>query len=235
MNKAKIPLLAATGLRKQFKQAGRAVPVLQGVDLSIEPGCSISIRGASGCGKSTLLNLLAGLEQADQGQLAWQGAAVQGWSLARLAAARRALIGFVFQAYYLCPELSVLQNVLLAARIDGGLNRQTKKTAQDLLEQVGLADRLHYSVQKLSGGERQRVAIARALINDPPLIMADEPTGNLDEGTAAEVMDLLFELVQAQDKALLLVTHDRQLAARTERQLSMQSGQLRDTLVHPTA
>jgi ABC-type lipoprotein export system ATPase subunit len=235
VSKIKIPLLAATGLRKQFQEAGHTVSVLQGVDLQIDTGSSMSIQGASGCGKSTLLNLLAGLEQVDQGQLEWQGSSVQGWSLARLAAARRALIGFVFQAYYLCPELSVLQNVLLAARIDGGLNRQTKKTAQDLLEQVGLADRLHYSVQKLSGGERQRVAIARALINDPPLIMADEPTGNLDESTAAEVMDLLFDLVQEQKKSLLLVTHDGKLAARAERQLTMQGGQLSSTQAQPEA
>lgn len=229
MNKASIPLLAATGLRKQFKEAGRSVPVLRGVDVRIDAGCSVSIQGASGCGKSTLLNLLAGLEQADQGQLEWQGASVQAWSLARLAVARRSLIGFVFQAYYLCPELSVLQNVLLAARMHASLNRRTKKMAQDLLEQVGLADRLHYSVQKLSGGERQRVAIARALINDPPLIMADEPTGNLDETTASEVMDLLFDLVQAQKKSLLLVTHDSQLAARAQQQLTMHGGQLAET------
>jgi ABC-type lipoprotein export system ATPase subunit len=226
VNKVKVPLLAATGLCKQFQEAGHAVPVLQGVDLRIDTGTSISIQGASGCGKSTLLNLLAGLEQADQGQLEWQGACVQAWSLARLAVARRSLIGFVFQAYYLCPELSVLQNVLLAARMHASLNRHTKKKAEALLEQVGLADRLHYSVQKLSGGERQRVAIARALINDPPLIMADEPTGNLDESTAAEVMDLLFDLIEGQQKSLLLVTHDSQLAARTQSQLSMHAGQL---------
>ena len=135
-------------------------------------------------------------------------------------------IYFVFQAYYLCPELSVLQNVLLAARMHASLNRHTKKAAESLLEQVGLADRLHYSVQKLSGGERQRVAIARALINDPPLIMADEPTGNLDTGTELEIIDLLKRLHTERQLTLLVATHDETVARTAQRLVHLKDGRV---------
>ena len=136
-------------------------------------------------------------------------------------------MGFVFQAYYLAPELNALENVLLGARIAGPVRAETRERAAALLERVGMGHRLRHRSTKLSGGERQRVAVARALVNDPPLILADEPTGNLDEATGQAVMDLLMELVSAEQKSLVLVTHNQEFAARTERQLTLHLGQLK--------
>ncbi|MFP4070285.1 MAG: ABC transporter ATP-binding protein [Opitutales bacterium] len=229
MNNPTTPLLAARGLTKSFPGADGAISVLDGVDFALREGESLSIRGESGSGKSTLLNVLSGLELADSGELLWEGRPVQGRPLSWLAARRAGLMGFVFQAYYLAPELNALENVLLGARIagrriDGGVREQ----AVSLLERVGLGQRIRHASTKLSGGERQRVAVARALINDPPLVLADEPTGNLDEATGAAVMELLLDLTGERRKSLVLVTHNPDFAARTGRRLTLHLGKLEE-------
>jgi predicted ABC-type transport system involved in lysophospholipase L1 biosynthesis ATPase subunit len=219
-------LLEAKALGKTFPGADAAISVLDGVDFVLRPGESVSIRGESGSGKSTLLNVLSGLERADGGRLFWQGKEVTRYSLSRLAASRTKFMGFVFQAYYLAPELNALENVLLGARIAGRVDRRVRERAEALLVRVGLKDRIRHGSTKLSGGERQRVAVARALINDPPLVLADEPTGNLDESTGQAVMDLLLEIAGESAKSLVLVTHNPDFAARTQRQLTLHLGKL---------
>lgn len=220
------PILVAKALVKAFPAQEGSVSVLNGIDLRFSHGESISIRGESGSGKSTLLNVLSGLEVADSGSLEWLGQGVSSHSLSSLARLRQQFIGFVFQSYYLAPELNTLENVLLGARIAGPLNENVRARALELLERVGMGHRLQYNATKLSGGERQRVAVARALINDPPLILADEPTGNLDEATGAAVMDLLLEMVEEDKKSLILVTHNPEFAARTQQQLILRRGVL---------
>ena len=220
------PLIEAKGLVKTFPGAEAPISVLDGVDFSLCDGESASIRGESGCGKSTLLNVLSGLETSDAGELRWSGHLVSGLSLSSLAAKRATRIGFVFQAYYLAPELNALENVLLAARIAGRLNNEARERAVELLKKVGLGHRIRQSSTKLSGGERQRVAVARAMINDPEMILADEPTGNLDETTADSVMDLLFEMTTGTGKSLVLVTHNAEFAARTGKQYLLHLGKL---------
>lgn len=219
-------LIDAKGLKKSFLSGTKPIPVLDGVDFSLSAGKSCSIRGESGSGKSTLLNVLSGLETADSGELYWSGKKVSGLSLSSLAAERAARIGFVFQAYYLAPELNSLENVLLAARIHRRIDSTVTDRAVQLLEKVGMGHRIKHSSTKLSGGERQRVAVARALINDPPVILADEPTGNLDETTGEAVMELLIEMTTGQDKSLVLVTHNPDFAARTQQQLNLHLGKL---------
>jgi ABC-type lipoprotein export system ATPase subunit len=226
MNTSTEYILEARALGKQFPGADNAISVLNAVDFALRLGESVSIRGESGSGKSTLLNVLSGLERADAGQLFWQGKDVSKYSLSKLAAARTRYMGFVFQAYYLAPELNALENVLLGARIAGRVDKQVRERAEALLIRVGLKDRIRHSSSKMSGGERQRVAVARALINDPPLVLADEPTGNLDESTGLAVMDLLLEIAGESKKSLVLVTHNPDFAARTQRQLTLHLGKL---------
>jgi predicted ABC-type transport system involved in lysophospholipase L1 biosynthesis ATPase subunit len=199
--------------------------VLREVDLDIATGESVSIRGESGSGKTTLLYCLAGLEQADQGELEWEGRPVGVLGAAGRARARARLIGFVFQSYYLAPELNALENVLLAGRVAGAHGGDAAR-ARDLLGRVGLAERLRHVPGQLSGGEAQRVAVARALLNRPRLLLADEPTGNLDERTAEEVMGLLLRLSAEEGAALALVTHHAGFAARTGRALRLEHGRL---------
>lgn len=218
-------ILEAKQLGKSFPSPDGAISVLNGVDFELRRGESVSIRGESGSGKSTLLNVLSGLETADSGELCWNGQTVSGRSLSWLASRRTGYIGFVFQSYYLAPELNALENVLLGARIAGRINRTVIDRAEALLKRVGMGHRIRHSSTKLSGGERQRVAVARALINDPPLVLADEPTGNLDEATGLAVMDLLLELAGEEAKSLVLVTHNPEFAQRTQRQLTLHLGQ----------
>ncbi len=219
-------LLEAKALGKQFPGADSVISVLDGVDFALRPGESVSIRGESGSGKSTLLNVLSGLERADSGELSWEGKDVSKYSLSKLAAARTRFMGFVFQAYYLAPELNALENVLLGARIAGRIDASVRERAEALLIRVGLKERIRHSSIKLSGGERQRVAVARAMINDPLLVLADEPTGNLDESTGHAVMDLLMEIAEESQKSLILVTHNLDFAARTQRQSTLHLGKM---------
>lgn len=214
------PILQSRALVKTYLSGDRRIEVLRGVDFAVGAGESVSIRGESGCGKSTLLHLLAGLDAPDAGEVRWDGQA-------GLSPARRAVfLGMVFQAYYLIPELDARQNVLMASRIAGRLDAAAKLRAEDLLKRVGLNERAHHLPAQLSGGERQRVALARALINRPRIILADEPTGNLDEGTGNAVMDLLLDLCAQENVALVLVTHNKEHAARTDRQATLHLGKL---------
>jgi predicted ABC-type transport system involved in lysophospholipase L1 biosynthesis ATPase subunit len=192
------------------------------VDLDIAAGESVSVRGESGSGKSTLLNLLAGLDAGDAGTLSWGGSADTG------AERRAAFLGMVFQAFYLIPELDARSNVLMAARMLGRLDGPVRARADALLDRVGLAERRHHLPAQLSGGERQRVGVARALINRPRLLLADEPTGNLDERTGGAVIDLLLNLCIETQTALVLVTHNPAHAGRTGRHLLLRDGVLAD-------
>ena len=213
-------ILSATGLVKTFLSGDRRLEVLRGVDLEITAGESISIRGESGSGKSTLLHLLAGLDAPDVGTLTWEAAS-------DTTAARRAMfLGVVFQSFYLIPELDALQNVLMARRIVGSIGSPERTRARELLARVGLAERSHHLPAHLSGGERQRVAVARALMNQPRLVLADEPTGNLDEHTGNAVIDLLLGLCRETGTTLVLVTHNAAHAAKCTRQLLLRDGRL---------
>ncbi len=214
------PVLSARGLRKSFRSGDAMLEVLRGVDLDVAAGESVSIRGESGSGKSTLLNLLAGLDAPDEGTVAWDGSSDTG------ARRRSGYLGMVFQSFYLVPELDACANVLLARRILGGIDAAARSRALELLDQVGLAGRAHHLPSQLSGGERQRVALARSLINHPRLIVADEPTGNLDERTGNAVVDLLLGLCTSATTALILVTHNAAHAAKTRRSLVLTAGTL---------
>ncbi len=214
------PVLSARGLKKSFPSGDALLEVLRGVDLDVAAGESVSIRGESGSGKSTLLNLLAGLDAPDSGTVAWGGSADTG------AGRRAAYLGMVFQSFYLVPELDAEANVLLARRILGGLDRAARGRARELLGQVGLGGRAHHLPSQLSGGERQRVALARALMNGPRLVVADEPTGNLDERTGNAVVELLLGLCTSANTALILVTHNAAHAAKARRSLLLHAGLL---------
>ncbi len=216
----------ARNLHKNYRTPTGELPVLCGVDLSVSPGESVSIRGESGSGKTTLLYCLAGLEEIDQGELTWDGRPVTALRPSARAKVRAELLGFVFQSYYLTPELDALENVLLARRLLGPVRPEDEARARELLGRVGLAGRLHHVPGQLSGGEAQRVAVARALLNRPRLLLADEPTGNLDEKTAEEVIALLLRLSAEENTALVLVTHHAGFAARVARPLRLAHGLL---------
>jgi len=220
------PVLRARGLRKNYASGDTTLEVLRGVDLAVAPGESISIRGESGSGKSTLLNLLAGLDRPDAGELLWGAEAAQKLSPGDLTARRARFLGMVFQAYYLIPELDARANVLMAARMVGGVGSAERARAAGLLKRVGLEGRAHHVPAHLSGGERQRVAVARALMNRPQVILADEPTGNLDEHTGDEVINLLLEVCAEEKAALVLVTHNPHHAGRVARSYSLRDGRI---------
>ncbi len=219
---------------KTFVSGGSPIEVLKGVDMTLERGNSVSIRGESGSGKTTLLNIIAGLEKADSGTVSLNGMDLHQLSEKKLASVRCREIGMVFQAYHLIPELDVEENVLMAARILGDLSKPNRGRARELLKRVGLGGRLNSSPMQLSGGEKQRVALARALMNRPTLILADEPTGNLDEKTAHGVIDLIFEVCREENSSLVMVTHNPKYAARTDRQLLLNHGLLSNALNHPS-
>lgn len=213
------PVLTALDVRKTFISGERPIEVLRGVSMEISAGESVSIRGESGSGKSTLLHLLARLDDPDSGTITWGGTAA-------LADTERAtFLGMVFQSFYLIPEMDALANVLMAARIRGRLNATTRARAKDLLDRVGLSARATHLPEQLSGGERQRVAVARALMNEPQLLLADEPTGNLDEKTGEAVIELLLSLCRETGTALALVTHNVAHADRCGRSLLLHEGQ----------
>ena len=211
-------VLSARGLRKTYPSGSVRLEVLQGVDLDIRAGESVSVRGESGSGKSTLLNLLAGLDGPDSGSVLWAGSPDTG------AVRRATFLGMVFQAFYLVPELDAYANVLLARRILSTPDAAARARARDLLSRVGLSGRLHHLPSQLSGGERQRVALARAIMNSPKLILADEPTGNLDEKSGEGVIELLLSLCADTGTSLILVTHNAAHAAKTSRRLFLHEG-----------
>jgi predicted ABC-type transport system involved in lysophospholipase L1 biosynthesis ATPase subunit len=221
-------VLTAVSLRKDYHSGDRVIEVLRGAALVVAPGESVSIRGESGSGKTTLLNLLAGLDAPAAGEIRWAGAAVSGLGCNALAARRGRFVGMVFQAYYLIPELDARANVLMPRRMLGPIGAAERARAGSLLERMGLADRAHHLPAQLSGGECQRVAIARALMNQPRVILADEPTGNLDERTGDAVIALLLGAGREQGAALVLVTHNPRHAAKCDRQLLLHDGVLQE-------
>ncbi len=215
--------LVAENLRRSFKIGSRKIDVLRGISLEIERGESVFLVGASGAGKTTLLYTLAGLERPEAGTVSLDGTLLYKGSESALARLRNEKMGFVFQSYFLLPELTALENVLVPAMIRG---TDAHERAIQLLETVGLADRHSHLPTELSGGEQQRVAIARSLINDPGILFADEPTGNLDSSTGGGIMDLLLALVRERAKTLVVVTHDARLAALGDRRLEVVDGLL---------
>jgi lipoprotein-releasing system ATP-binding protein len=207
----------------RFEDAGRLVVPFSGFDLDVQAGESVAITGPSGAGKTTLLQLLGGLERAAEGQVLVQGRELSRLSDQDRTALRGKAIGFVYQFHHLLGELTALENVAMPLRIARVSMAQSRSRAAELLTQLGLAHRLDHLPSALSGGERQRVAIARALVTKPAVVLADEPTGNLDAGNAAQVFDLLMTHVRAQSAALVLVTHDQRLADRCDRVIELRS------------
>jgi ABC-type lipoprotein export system ATPase subunit len=216
-------LLRAVGLRKEYGNGEGLVRAVDGVDLQVPRGETLAIMGPSGCGKSTLLHLLGGLDRPSAGEL-WLGdRRIDRLSERGLAQLRRREVGFVFQAFHLMDELTAQENVELPVLLAGRSPREARRRARHLLDQVGLADRASHLPSALSGGQRQRVAIARALANDPQLVLADEPTGNLDSGATLEVLRL-FESLRNAGLTLVVVTHDERIAATADRLISMRDG-----------
>ena len=220
-------VLCASGLCKTFGSGAALVRAVDGVDLNVAPGETVAIMGPSGCGKSTLLHLLGGLERPSAGSIDLAGKPVNGSSERALAHLRRTTVGFVFQGFYLMDELTAIENVELPGLLAGRSPKATRARARELLEQVGLADRAEFLPSALSGGQRQRVAIARALVNRPIIVLADEPTGNLDSTATVEVLRL-FEALHESGQTLVIVTHEQRVAATADRLISMRDGMFVD-------
>lgn len=224
-------VLEAKGLGKTYSEGNLTTPVFDDLQLSVRAGETVAIVGASGAGKSTLLHLLGGLDSATSGEVMVAGQFISRLSEKARGDLRNRALGFVYQFHHLLPEFTALENVMMPLLIRGEKVSLAKKEAQVLLDRVGLSHRLHHKPGELSGGERQRSAVARALVTKPACVLGDEPTGNLDEKTAAGVFDLLLELNREQGTALVLVTHDRRLATKLGRTLELTQGKLSD-LVH---
>jgi putative ABC transport system ATP-binding protein/lipoprotein-releasing system ATP-binding protein len=210
-------------LTRSFRIGARRFDVLKRISMQVAYGEAVFLCGASGAGKTTLLYTLAGLERPESGTVEFEGRKLYNGSASSQAKLRNEKMGFVFQGYFLLPELTALENVSLPGMIGG---RSTIKNAEESLRAVGLEERMHHLPAELSGGEQQRVAIARALTNDPDIIFADEPTGNLDSKTGDSIVDLLLSLARERKKTLLVVTHDQRLAERGDRQLHLADGML---------
>jgi putative ABC transport system ATP-binding protein len=217
------PVLCASGLHKDYGKGAALVRAVRDVSLEVGQGESVAIVGPSGCGKSTLLYLLGGLERPTVGTLRLAGRQLEGTGEAGRAQFRRHALGFVFQAFHLVDELTAIANVELPALLAGASPRRARERARELLEQVGLTDRAGHLPSALSGGQRQRVAIARALANEPLLVLADEPTGNLDSAATTDVLRL-FDQLHADGQTLVVVTHDSRIAATADRLISMRDG-----------
>lgn len=219
--------LRARSLHQSYDLGGTHLNVLQGVDLDVSRGEVLFLRGPSGAGKSTLLYILAGLEHPREGTIEFEGKQLFKLGRDKQALLRNERMGFVFQSYFLLPELTALENVVLPSLL-GGKNGEAK--ARTLLDRVGLSERLDHLPSQLSGGEQQRVAIARALVNDPSILFADEPTGNLDAATGAGIIELLLGLARQDGRTFVAVTHDPALAALGDRQLFLKEGHLQEQL-----
>jgi lipoprotein-releasing system ATP-binding protein len=216
-------LLVAHSVSKSYpsKEDGDPVQVLDKVNFEIRAGESVAVTGPSGSGKSTLLHVLGGLDRPDQGHITFGGQDLRGMNSESLAKWRNRHLGFVFQFHYLLPEFSAIENVMMPALIQGQDNKETESRARILMERIGLVHRLHHRPSELSGGEQQRVAVARAIMNKPSLLMADEPTGNLDEQNTLILMDLLRSMCKTEGMALILVTHDLQLTQYCDRTFTL--------------
>jgi ABC-type lipoprotein export system ATPase subunit len=216
-------MLRARGLSKQYGSRETLIRAVDNVDLDVVPGETVAVMGPSGCGKSTLLHLLGGLDRPDAGQLWIAGRRIDGMTERGLAAIRRDAVGFVFQAFHLMEELTAVENVELPALLAGRSPRAARRRAGELLDRVGMAGRARHLPSELSGGQRQRVAIARALANEPLIVLADEPTGNLDSEASLDVLRVFDSLHQA-GQTLVIVTHDSRIAATADRMISMRDG-----------
>jgi ABC-type lipoprotein export system ATPase subunit len=218
------PLLRARGLRKTYTLGKRSIEVLRGIELDVRRSEFLAIQGASGAGKSTLLHLLGGLDTPNEGEVCFDGQNLARLSFSSLARFRSLKVGFIFQAYHVLPELDALENVCLPARMARVPAREAASRGRQLLERVGLAHRIDHKPYELSGGEQQRVAVARALINGPDLLLADEPTGNLDSHTGQEIIDLLCSIAQERHTTMVIATHDTKVAARAPRVVELVDG-----------
>src|SRR5277367_4325852 len=218
--------LSAHALVKTYAMGKRTLEVLRGVNLQIARGEFLALRGASGAGKSTLLHLIGGLDSPNAGEIFFKGQNLAKFSEGELTHFRNRRVGFIFQAYHLLPELTALENVCLPARVARISAAQVEKRGRDLLSRVGLAERGEHKPFELSGGEQQRVAIARALVNEPELLLADEPTGNLDSHTGGEIIELLKSLRVEKKMTLIIATHDAKIAAHAQRVIELIDGRI---------
>ena len=220
-------ILSARNVHKTYLLGKRSLEVLRGVNLELQPGEFLALRGASGAGKSTLLHLLGGLDTPNRGEIWLAQRNLASLSRRELARVRNQEVGFIFQAYYLLPELDALENVCLPARMARKEAREAEARGRDLLARVGLKDRVDHKPYELSGGEQQRVAIARALINEPDVILADEPTGNLDSHTGEEIIELLVSLRAEKQTTLVIATHDAKVAGRAPKMIELVDGEIK--------
>ena len=219
-------LLQASGIRKSYDCGGNQIEILHGVDLEAKRGEMTAIVGASGSGKTTLLQILGTLAAPDEGELLFDGQPLTNVSEAVLSRHRNLSLGFIFQFHHLLPEFSALENVMMPGRISGQPHKQLTEQAEHLLTRVDLGHRLHHRPGELSGGEQQRVALARALVLEPALLLADEPTGNLDTESGTKVFSLLHDLCRSLDLCVIMVTHNLELAAALDRKLTLVDGKL---------
>ena len=220
-------VIQATGISRGFRQGPKRVQVLSGVDLQVPAGTSMAIVGASGAGKSTLLHILGGLDKPEEGEVLVDGQSLWQQSDSERSDIRNSRMGFIYQFHHLLPEFTALENVAMPLLIRGETTSVAAKRATDLLEKVGLSQRMDHKPGELSGGERQRAAVARALVGNPGCVLGDEPTGNLDERTANHVFEQLLELNTELNTSLILVTHDMRLAARLNQRFELHMGSLR--------
>jgi lipoprotein-releasing system ATP-binding protein len=221
-------LLRTSNLWKRYLNFHKSLEVLKDINLTIEGGEFIAIMGPSGAGKSTLLHLLGLLDKPSEGEIFLEGIRTTGMNPKELAVARNRIIGFLFQAHHLLPEFSALENAMMPVLLKGIPKEEASSKAREMLEEFGLGDRLSHRPSELSGGEQQRVAMARALVNDPLLLLADEPTGNLDRRTGHELLNTLVDLQERLKRTMVIVTHDPEIAAMAQRRLRMVDGHLEE-------
>lgn len=220
------PIVSACEVHKRFQLGNVEVHALRGIDIDVMPGEMVAVMGPSGCGKTTMLNCLSGLDDFDSGEVKVEGASLQSMSDRQRTTYRAHRMGFVFQTFNLLPVIDAVENVELPLLVGGMRTSDARRRATEVLEQVGLGDRLHHRPGELSGGQRQRVAIARALANSPALVWADEPTGNLDSTSAGEVLTLMRRLNQENGQTFVIVTHDTSVGALCDRIVRMQDGEI---------
>jgi len=218
------PLIKIENLVKHYRSGSEDIHVLQGINFSAEKGKTIAVSGSSGCGKTTLLNIIGGLDRCDSGSVFVGGVDIAAFQESGLSDYRQKKIGFIFQFHYLLKDFTALENVMLPAYMTGIKKKEAAEKARRLLVEMKLENRLHHYPSQLSGGERQRVAVARAMVNDPELILADEPTGNLDPQNSVIAAELLFAGAEKWGKTLIVVTHDRNLAARAHIRCHLENG-----------